>query len=231
VRAQVFRKLFLVASLPDCDSTESHVPRKLDAKMPKATNALHGDQISAAQASVAKSVVGGDTRAEERSGVYGSEFVRDGRDAARFSNHHFRIPTIRRYSRYDGILTLHHVSASARFAHPVFAAEEADTDPLTDFPSGHSAAQCLNTANYFMPRNARQPQTRIDAGDRGCIGVTDSTCFHTNPNLTCSRLRDWPFHYSKHAGCGDFDCFVCTLHLCASHLHFILAERQARHCD
>jgi hypothetical protein len=33
---------------------ESHVPRKLDTKMPKATNALHSDQISTAQARVAK---------------------------------------------------------------------------------------------------------------------------------------------------------------------------------
>jgi hypothetical protein len=37
---------------------ESHVPGKLDIKMPKATNALHSDQISSAQAGVAKSVVG-----------------------------------------------------------------------------------------------------------------------------------------------------------------------------
>jgi hypothetical protein len=43
---------------------ESHVPRKLDTKMTKATNALHGDQISAAQAGVPKSVVGSDARAE-----------------------------------------------------------------------------------------------------------------------------------------------------------------------
>jgi len=63
-----------------------------------------------------------------------------------------RADGIRGYSRYDGVLTLHHVSASARFAHPVFTAEEADTNPLTDFPFGHSAAQCLNAANYFMPR-------------------------------------------------------------------------------
>jgi hypothetical protein len=42
------------------------MPCELDPKMPKATNALHGDQISAAQAGVAKSVVGRDTRAEER---------------------------------------------------------------------------------------------------------------------------------------------------------------------
>jgi hypothetical protein len=64
-----------------------------------------------------------------------------------------------------------------------------------------------------MPRNARQVQTRVDAGDRGGIGMTDSTGFYPNPNLTRSRLGDWPFHYSKRAGCGDFHCFVCVSHL------------------
>src|ERR1700676_1606892 len=64
-----------------------------------------------------------------------------------------------------------------------------------------------------MARNARQDQTRVDAGHRGCIGVTDSTRFHTNPDLTRPRFRNWPFHYSKHSGCGDFHCLVCGCHL------------------
>src|SRR4029077_6883693 len=84
VRAQIFRKLFLLPSTPDCDSTESHMPCELDPRMPKTTNALYGDQISAAQAGVAKSVVGRDTRAEERGGLCGSELVRNGSDAACF---------------------------------------------------------------------------------------------------------------------------------------------------
>jgi hypothetical protein len=33
------------------------MPRKLDAQMPKSDNALHRDQISAAQAGVAKSAL------------------------------------------------------------------------------------------------------------------------------------------------------------------------------
>jgi hypothetical protein len=156
--------------------------------MPKATNALHGDQISTAQAGVAKSVVGGDTRAEERGGIYGTELVRNGSDAACFSDHHFRISSIHGHSQYHGILTIHNVSASARFAHPVFAGDQADTDPLTDFPPGHACTQRFNAANNFVPRNARQSQTRVNARDRGRIRVTDSTCFHPNPNLTCSRL-------------------------------------------
>jgi hypothetical protein len=199
--AQVFRKLFLVASLSDCDSTESHVPRKLHTKMPKATNALHSDQISAAQASIAKSVVCRNTGAEERGGLYGSQLVRNRSDAVRFRNHHFRISSIRGYSRCDGVLTLHHVSAPAWLAHPVFAAEEADPDSLTDFPFGYPAAQGFNAANDFMSGNTRQSQTGIDARDRGRIGVTDSTCFHPNADLTRSGLGDLSFHYSKNAGC------------------------------
>ena len=223
---QIFCKLFLLAPAADCDSSEPQVPRKLDAKMPKATNALHGDQISTAQAGVAKSVVGGDTRAEERSGFYGRELIRNGGDAACFSDHHFRISSVRGYSGYHGVLTIHNISTSARFAHSVFAAEEADTDTLTDFPFGHSAAQGFNSADDFMARNAWENETRIYARDRGRIGVTDSTCFHPNPNLTRSGLGDLPFHYSKHAGCGNFHCFVCVFHFVpASHLYFILAER------
>ena len=68
------------------------------------------------------------------------ELVRNGSDAARFSDHHFRISSIHGYSRYHRVLTIHNVSASARFAHSVFAAEEADTDPLTDLPFGHATA-------------------------------------------------------------------------------------------
>jgi hypothetical protein len=191
---------------------ESHVPRKLDAEMPKAANALHSDQISAAQASVAKSVVGRNTRAEERGGLYGSELVRNGSDAVRFSNHHFRISTIYSYSRCDGVLTLHHVSASARFADTVFTAEKADTDALTDFPFGRPTAQGLNATNYFMPGNPWQFQSRVYARDRGRIGVTDSAGFHANSNLTGSRFRNWPFHYSEHAGRRDFYCFVRVFH-------------------
>src|SRR6202022_4425141 len=122
VRTQIFRKLFLLAPTPDGDSTESHVPRKLDTEMTKATNALHSHQISTAQAGVAKSVVGRDSRAKERGGLCGTEFVRNGSDAACLGDHHFRISSIRGYSQYHGVLTVHKVSASARFAHPIFAA-------------------------------------------------------------------------------------------------------------
>ena len=46
--------------------------------MSKATNTLDSDQISTAQAGVAKSVVGRDTRAEEGGGFRGTQLVRDG---------------------------------------------------------------------------------------------------------------------------------------------------------
>jgi hypothetical protein len=179
---------------------ESHVPGKLDTKMAKAANPLYGDQISAAQAGVAKSVESGDTRAQQRGGLCGIELIRHGRDCARFSDHHFRVSTVNGHSGHHWVLTIHDVSASARFARAVFAGDQADTNPLTDLPSRHPAAQGVDAANYFMPRNARQSQTRVDSHHRGRIGVTDSACFHPNANLACSGLGDWPFHYAKNAG-------------------------------
>src|SRR5262249_19661047 len=196
MRAQIFRKFFLVASTPDCDCTESHTPRKLDTKVPKAANALHGDQISAAQAGIAKSVVCRDPCTEERGRLCGSQLVRNGSNAARFSNHHLRISSISSYSRHHRMLTIHHVSASARFAYSVFPSDQADTNTLTDFPFGRSAAQGLNAANYFMPRNARQSKTRIGALDSGRVGVANAASFHPNPNLTWTRLSGPALHYS-----------------------------------
>ncbi len=128
------------------------------------------------------------------------ELIRNGSDAARFSDHHFRISSIYCYSRYRRVLAIYDVSAPARFAHPVFSGNEADTNPLTDFPSGHSATEGFNAANHFMSGNTRQSQTGVDSHHSGRIGMTDSACFHPNPDLTRSGLGDLPFHYSKHAG-------------------------------
>jgi hypothetical protein len=135
---------------------ETHVPGELDTKMPKATNTLHSDQISTTQAGVAKSVVGRDARAEKRGCFRGPKAIRDTRDTARFSDHRFRISSIHGDSRYHRIVTIHNVSTSAWLAHSVFPAEEPNTDPLADFPSGHSAAHSFNAANHFMTWNARQ---------------------------------------------------------------------------
>src|SRR5260370_7950161 len=140
---------------------ESHMPGKLHTKMSKSANALHRDQISAAQAGVAKGVVGRDTGAEERGGFCRTELVRNGSDAACFSDHHFRVSTIHSHSQYHGVLTIHDVPASARFAHPVFAADQADTDPLTDFPFVHSIPQPFDPPTDFIAPNPGQFQTPI----------------------------------------------------------------------
>ena len=38
------------------------------------------------------------------------------------------------------------------------------------------------------PGTRGRVQTRVDAGDRGRIGVTDPTCFDPNPNLAGTRF-------------------------------------------
>src|SRR5215471_13273774 len=119
--------------------------------MPKAANALHSHQISTAQAGVAKSVVGCNAGAEEWGSLCRRELVRNGGDAARFSDHHFCISAIHGDSRYHRVLTIHHVSTPARFAHAVFTGDQTDANALADFPFGHAAAQGVNAANDFMP--------------------------------------------------------------------------------
>jgi hypothetical protein len=46
-------------------------------------------------------------RSSRRSGFGGSEFVRNGGDAARFGDHHFRISAIHGDSRNDRVLAIH----------------------------------------------------------------------------------------------------------------------------
>jgi hypothetical protein len=58
--------------------------------------------------------------------------------------------------KHHRVLTIDNVSAPARFAHPVFTGDQADTDPLTDFPFRYSVTHGFNAANYFMAGNTRQ---------------------------------------------------------------------------
>jgi hypothetical protein len=116
---------------------KAHVPRKLDAQMSKTADALHSDQISAAQASIAKSVEGRNASAEERGGFRSPEFIGNGGDASRFSDHQLRITSIHGDSWDHGILAIHNVSAPAWLAYSVFATEEAETYSLADLPLGH----------------------------------------------------------------------------------------------
>src|SRR5258706_12411355 len=92
--AQILSELLLVASTPNRDRTESHVPRKLHTQMTKAANALHSNQVSGSQSGITKGVIRCDPRAKKRSGFSRTEFVRNGRDPARFVNHHFRVTAI-----------------------------------------------------------------------------------------------------------------------------------------
>jgi hypothetical protein len=134
---------------------ESHVPGELDTKMTEPTNALHSHTVASTQSGITKGVIGRDARAQQRGGIYGTELIGNGSEAARFSDHHFRISTVHGYPGDHRVLTIHAVSASARLAGAVLAGDQADANALTDLPSRHSAAQGVDTADDFMPGNAR----------------------------------------------------------------------------
>ena len=94
---------------------------------------------------------------------------------------------------------------------PVFSGNQADTNALTDFPSGHSAAHGFNAADDFMSRNGWQTQDGASASDRGCIGVTDSAGFDPNPNLARAGFRNCSFDNANAARRRNFDRPICFL--------------------
>ena len=211
--AQVRRKLLLLAPAPECDRTESHAARELDAKMPEAANALHCDQIPTAKAGIAKCVVRRDARAKQRSCLNRGELVWNRRDAARFGDHHLGIAPIDAEPRYHRVLTVHNVPASTGFAHAVFTAEEAHTDSFADFPLGDAATDGVDAAHNLMARHARQRQPRIRAADCSGIGVTDAARLHSNSDLADRGLRDRPFDDLQLARFGHFNRSVPGRHV------------------
>src|SRR5262249_29068645 len=134
VRAELICQLCLVGSTADGDRVESHMPGKLDTEMPKAANALHGDQVSAAQAGISQGVIGRHSGTQERCSVNGTELIRNGSDGARLGEHHFCIPSVHADSQDHGVQAIHHVAATARHAYTVFAGDESDTHALAEFP-------------------------------------------------------------------------------------------------
>jgi len=188
-----------IATAPDGDGTESHASRKLNTEMPEPTNALHRDQIPAAQAGIPQRVEGRDARAQERRRLDRREVVRNSRESPRFGDHHLGIAAVRSDAGYHRVSAIHHVSTPARFADAVFPAEVTNSDPLTESPPRHAAAHSINAADDFVSWYPRQRQPRICAGDRGRIGVTDSACIHPNPHLTGPGLDECPLDHLQGA--------------------------------
>src|SRR5712672_1758580 len=181
--------------------------------MSEATDALDGDEISAAKAGVAKGVVGGDAGAEERGGFGGAEIVGDGGDAASFGDHDLGVAAVDGDAGDYGVEAIDDVAAAAGLAGAVFAAEEADAYALTNFPFGDASAEGFDAADYFVAGNARELQAGVGAGDGGGVGVADAASFYADANLAGGGLGDGALYYFEDIWRGDFYCFVGAFHL------------------
>src|SRR5712675_2454679 len=181
--------------------------------MSQATDALDGDEISAAKAGIAEGVVSGDAGAEERGSFGGAEVVGDGGDAACFGDHNFGVAAVDGDAGDYGVEAIDDVASAAGFAGAVFTAEEADAYALTNFPFGDAGAEGFDAADYFVAGNARELQARVGAGDRGGVGVADAAGFYADANLAGGGLGDGALYYFEDIWRGDFYCFVGAFHL------------------
>jgi hypothetical protein len=70
------------------------------------------------------------------------------------------------------------------------AAVPTHTYALAHIPAADMAAEGVNATGYFMPGNARIFQTRPQAIFDEHVAMANTTCFHLNPNLVFSWLRN-----------------------------------------
>src|SRR6267142_885035 len=180
--------------------------------MSQATDALDGDEISAAKAGVAQGVVSGDAGAEERGGFGGAEVVEDGGDAAGFGDHNFGVAAVDGDAGDYGVEAIDDVAAAAGFAGAIFTAEEADAYALTNFPFRDAGAEGFDAADYFVAGNTRELQAGVGAGYRGGVGVADAAGFYADANLAGGGLGDGALYYFEDIWRGDFYCFVGAFH-------------------
>ena len=194
----LFRKLFLISPAAECNRMKSHVPCELDTHMPEAADALHCDQVSAAQAGVTCSALYVVTPAQSSGAApHGTEFSEMEANSMRFGDSSLpHILHLRSLPKPLGS-AIHHIPTPAWCAHTILAGYQAGhprVGPIfhrvTPLPkaSMRPTTSCLRNAGRVRPR----VNPMIVA-----VGVTDSAGFYANPHLTRSGSPDWAFHHPE----------------------------------
>src|SRR5258708_15561985 len=117
MRAKFFRERFLVLAASDAHGFKAHLRGKLDAQMPKATEAENGDQISGARAAVAQRIESSDAGAQQRPRIHGGKRIGNQRELRGGRQHEFGVATVAREARDLAALAAgHKIAAAARIA-------------------------------------------------------------------------------------------------------------------
>src|SRR5258708_5729709 len=94
MRAELFREGRLAGTGGDRRDAKSHGGGELNAEMPKPANALHSNEVPGLGGRTAQGVVGGQSSAEQRRRVCGTQVIRNGDESAGKAKHDLGIAAV-----------------------------------------------------------------------------------------------------------------------------------------
>src|SRR5262249_8507411 len=110
------------------------------------------------------------------------------------------------------VLAVHEIAVAAELAIAARATEEADTYTLTNVPTSHAGADCVDPPDNFMAWDTR-PINRKQGFHSTGIGMANPARLHANTHLTGARI-DQRFHYGfEFSRSRHLDCSIRCTHI------------------
>src|SRR5439155_5063412 len=192
VRAELLRELPLVGAARDRDRPETHLRGELDGEVSEAADALDRHGVPRTRAAVAERVVGGDSGAEQGSGVLGVELLGDPRGGFVRDDDVLCVTAVEADARHLRPLAVEEESLAAGSADEAVTAVPADAYPVALLPLRDVGADLVDTPGDLVARNARQLETRIGPHLDQRVTVAEAAGFDLDADLVRRRLRQLP---------------------------------------
>ena len=208
MRAEFFGERFAVFAAADGGHAIAGLAGELHAEMAEAADSLNGDQVARERAAVAKSVEGGDARAEKRSGFGGIERIGHGGDGLRGDDGVLGIAAVEAEAGDFFVGAIDEVAAAALQAGSVMAAVPADAYALTFLPSRDAGTDFINDAGDFVAGRARIGYAGPEAVFDEMVAKANAAGLHADADVSRGRLGDFAFlQFEVGAGLGDYGDF------------------------
>ncbi len=135
-------------------------------------------------------VVGRNTRAEQGSGFFGRQTIRNGGNRLGWRNHVFGIASIKTQGRDFLILANDELTAAAGIANETMPSMPAYASALAGLPERHVRPYRVNSPSNFMPGHARVPQSRPVSLFYQQVAVANAAGLDLNSHLAPAWVRD-----------------------------------------
>lgn len=177
--------------------------------MSQTADALHGDQRAGSGRPLLEGDEGGQSGAQQRSGVDRRYAVGNPHQPAGPGVDHLRVSAVDGGSGLLLVDAVHEVTAAARLALPALAVQEADADAVTGLPGGDAGPDGVNDADDLMPRNEGARGVAAQAFHGQHVGVADAAGLHAQAHLAGCGIKQLALDQLEVVGAGGLEGPVC----------------------